>query len=161
MPASRVAAQRVRRQQYHRVQPASFRRRSTPSRSTAHRSHMTLGTRLKSARTQRGLSLRDVESQTGISNGYLSQLESDSVKTPSPRHLYSLSQVYEIAYGEVMELAGYVVPDVRNDRPRPQGLAFDAGYLTLDEEQKVAAYAEGLRAAREGHGAPDRDSRRR
>jgi transcriptional regulator with XRE-family HTH domain len=71
---------------------------------------MTLGQVLREARMRRGLTLRDVERTTAISNGYLSQLESDSVRSPSPNHLHQLAGVYGIAYSLLMELTGYVVP---------------------------------------------------
>ena len=41
---------------------------------------------LKSARKAKRLTLREVEQKTGISNAYLSQLESGKVKQPSARH---------------------------------------------------------------------------
>lgn len=37
----------------------------------------------KSLRVEKGLTLRQVEDATGISNGYLSQLENDKIKRPS------------------------------------------------------------------------------
>ncbi|WP_367119167.1 helix-turn-helix domain-containing protein, partial [uncultured Mucilaginibacter sp.] len=40
----------------------------------------TLGGLLKEARELRRLSLREVETQSGISNAYLSQLENDKIK---------------------------------------------------------------------------------
>ena len=48
----------------------------------SHKEH--LGTYLKHARMTSGLTLRAVERETGISNGYLSQLESGRVRRPSP-----------------------------------------------------------------------------
>ena len=42
------------------------------------------GEGLKMARELRKLSLREVEEATGISNAYLSQLENDKIKKPSP-----------------------------------------------------------------------------
>ncbi|HXZ95153.1 MAG TPA: hypothetical protein VEG28_04485 [Dehalococcoidia bacterium] len=79
---------------------------------------MTLGSLLKILRTERHLSLRDVErlakeKQIGaeLSSGYLSMLERDEIKDPSPRILFTLSSIYEVDYVELMKAAGYM-PDV-------------------------------------------------
>src|SRR5438552_899512 len=70
---------------------------------------MTLGQVLKTTRVSLSKTLRDIETLTGISNGYLSQLESDLIKQPSPNHLHKLANVYGLAYVRLMELAGYAV----------------------------------------------------
>jgi DNA-binding transcriptional regulator YiaG len=48
----------------------------------------TIGPYLKSLREAKGLSLREVEAKTGVSNAFLSQIESGKVKRPSPVMLY-------------------------------------------------------------------------
>jgi transcriptional regulator with XRE-family HTH domain len=68
----------------------------------------TLGTGLKSAREARNLSLRQVEEATGISNAYISQLENDKVKKPSPHFLHKLASLYDVPYDLLMEYAGYI-----------------------------------------------------
>lgn len=109
---------------------------------------MPLGETLKTARLKAGLTLRAAEGETGISNGYLSQLESDAVKTPSPRHLYQLARVYGIAYQTLMSDAGYPIPegDHNTSLPPSEGLVFSAGYLTPDDENKVRGYVDALRS---------------
>lgn len=72
---------------------------------------MTLGQLLKDSRMRLGLSLRDVERQTGISNGHLSLLESGTVQRPSPNLLEKLASLYGVSYSLLMELAGYRTPD--------------------------------------------------
>ena len=67
---------------------------------------MTLGRTLRTARLSLGKTLREIESMTGISNGYLSQLESDAIKQPSPHHLYKLASAYGLDYALLMESAG-------------------------------------------------------
>lgn len=67
-----------------------------------------LGSGLKSAREARNLSLRQVEEATGISNAYLSQLENDKVKKPSPHFLHKLAALYDVPYELLMEYAGYI-----------------------------------------------------
>lgn len=117
----------------------------------------TLGETLKKARSAKGLSLRDVEARTKISNGYLSQLESDGVKQPSPHHLHALSKLYGAAYGDLMALAGYHVParpSSRGLRQRPAGLAFaGAEDLSEEERRRVEEYINLIRRAR-GTGTP-------
>ena len=67
-----------------------------------------LGHGLKTARELRNLSLREVEEATGISNAYLSQLENDKIKKPSPHFLHKLANLYGIGYELLMASAGYV-----------------------------------------------------
>ena len=69
-----------------------------------------LGATLRRLRDGRGLSLRDVEELTGLSNGYLSLLENDKVKHPKPPVLYKLAEALGASYPELMERAGYVPP---------------------------------------------------
>lgn len=111
---------------------------------------MSLGEVLKRARNARGLSLRDAERETGISNGYLSQLESDNVRQPSPHHLHKLADLYGQDYAELMQLAGYVIPGPPTPRPHPavRSLMVAASDLTDDEARRVAEYIDLLRAAR-------------
>ena len=109
-----------------------------------------LGETLKAARISMGLSLREVEAKTGISNGYLSQLESNGVKQPSPHHLHALSMLYRLSYAELMRLVGYHVPSSgKSGRGTMAGLAFaGAEDLTEDEREQVKQYIELIRRAR-------------
>lgn len=68
----------------------------------------TLGAYLRKARTAAGMTLRQVEAQTGISNAYLSQLENGQVDNPSPQYLEKLANVYKIDYEELLRVAGYL-----------------------------------------------------
>ena len=96
---------------------------------------MTLGQFLKEARLAKGMSLRDVEKETDISNGYLSQLESDKIKQPSPIHLHKLAQLYERDYSELMRLAGYFVADGQGKQP-VGGVALSSKYEELTEADR-------------------------
>lgn len=69
-----------------------------------------LGDHLKASRKATGLSLRGVEAKTQITNGYLSQIESNTVERPSPNVLFKLSEVYGIDYVDLMRRAGHHVP---------------------------------------------------
>lgn len=77
-----------------------------------------LGLGLKSAREARNLSLRQVEEATGISNAYLSQLENDKVKKPSPHFLHKLAALYDVPYELLMEYAGYIKRAAESAGPR-------------------------------------------
>ena len=96
---------------------------------------MTLGQFLKEARLAKGMSLRDVEREADISNGYLSQLESDKIKQPSPIHLHKLAQLYDRDYSELMRLAGYFVADGQRKEP-VGGVALSSKYEELTEADR-------------------------
>lgn len=81
-----------------------------------------LGDHLRGARKATGLSLRGVEARTGITNGYLSQIESNTVERPSPNVLFKLSDVYGIDYNDLMRRAGHHVARETPSK-RPNALA--------------------------------------
>jgi transcriptional regulator with XRE-family HTH domain len=72
-----------------------------------------LGVVLADLRKAKGVSLRDVQEATNqaVSNAYLSQLEHQKIKKPSPNVLHSLAEVYGVPYETLMEKAGYLTPD--------------------------------------------------
>jgi transcriptional regulator with XRE-family HTH domain len=108
-----------------------------------------LGEGLKMARDLRNLSLRDVEEATGISNAYLSQLENDRVKKPSPHFLHKLAALYDIAYEMLMESAGYIQRKTSDGPKTLQGAAlFAQEKLTSGEEVALAEYLAFLRSKR-------------
>lgn len=82
----------------------------------------TIGQRLRRLRLQKGLSLREVQERAGVSNAYLSQIETDRRPAPSPRFLRRLAELYEIPVEELMYAAGYL------DRPRPLASDVDRAY---------------------------------
>ncbi len=92
------------------------------------------------------MSLRAAESQTGISNSYLSQLEGGAISNPSPRHLWALAGCYSCSYAELMKLAGYVPPP----GTPPSRLLAGLSELTDDEADRVAEFIELLRKTRPG-----------
>lgn len=128
---------------------------------------MTLGQILKGRRLELKMSLRDVERATKgrISNGYLSLLESDEIKEPSPHYLHLLSRAYSLDYSELMRLAGYFAPGPSRAETELAGLAF-AGVddLTAEEREDVIQYIEWTRSRRQqdrGHGEQRSDRRRK
>lgn len=67
-----------------------------------------LGQAIWEARKRLGLTLRQVEEASGISNGYLSQLENGDIRNPSPQILFKLSEAINVEYELLMELAGHI-----------------------------------------------------
>lgn len=104
----------------------------------------TLGETLKEYRGLTGLTLRQVEEASGISNAYLSQLENDKIRKPSASVLYKLSCLYRINIEVLLFAAGII-----NEKPEGngilQGLAAKAGQLTPDEEKQLLEYLQFLR----------------
>ena len=66
-----------------------------------------LGITLKDARKNVGLTLRQVEEMTDISNAYLSQLENDKIKNPSVNILSKLSSLYKVSLTLSARLPAY------------------------------------------------------
>lgn len=112
------------------------------------RQHQTLGQFLKDARERQALSLRAVEKVTGISNPYLSQLEGNKIKQPSPKLLHKLCELYAVSYSTVMELAGY--PTTNTDAPssRQSRIAARLGDVTSEEADELVEYLAFLRSRR-------------
>ena len=67
----------------------------------------TLGQYLAELRQGRGMTFRDLEEKSGISNGYLNLLEHDRIKRPSPETLFKLSNFFGVPFSSLMKLAGY------------------------------------------------------
>ncbi len=62
-----------------------------------------LGSLLASLRQRKNLTLRDVERETGVSNAYVSQIETDKIKAPSPIVLHKLAALYGVQYRDLDE----------------------------------------------------------
>jgi transcriptional regulator with XRE-family HTH domain len=106
----------------------------------------TLGEGLRSARSLKNLSLRDIEEATGISNAYLSQLENNKVKKPSPFFLHKLANLLGINYELLMAKAGYIIRNHSQPNQTLAGAALMSEKLTADEEDQLAQYLRFLRA---------------
>ncbi|NWG54820.1 MAG: helix-turn-helix transcriptional regulator [Hydrogenophilaceae bacterium] len=107
-----------------------------------------LGEFLGKARTAAGKTLRAVESETGISNAYLSQLENGKIKSPSPQNLHKLALCYSVSYELLMELAGFPLPNA-SDRATANKAA-RIGPLTDDEEAALVEYLQFIRSRKRG-----------
>ena len=104
-----------------------------------------LGDHLRDLRNERQLSLRDVQRLAGendfgveLSSGYLSLLERNEVKEPSPRILYALASIYEVDYIDLMRKAKYIPSDIQMEGSRPEAVAFrGASRLTKDQKYRI------------------------
>ncbi|UFW90476.1 helix-turn-helix domain-containing protein [Bradyrhizobium barranii] len=112
---------------------------------------LTLGQYLASIRADRGLSLREVERATEkvVSNAYLSQIETDQIKRPSPNILHALAELYAVPYEGLMERAGFVMP-TRSRRSAEQRhgrvATFAEHNLTDEEEAELVKFLGYLRS---------------
>ena len=111
-----------------------------------------LGQYLRALRDAKALSLRQVEGKKGISNAFVSQMESGKVKQPSPVILYKLAELYGVPYESLMELAGYPSPSASTTEPRSASAVFRRfGEITPAEEAELLDYLSFLRSrARKG-----------
>ena len=104
------------------------------------------GDYIKALRQSKGLTLRDVEKETDVSNAYLSQLESGKVKQPSPLTLNKLAELYEISYDVLMEKVGYpVTNNIILPTRKDNQLAARVGKITDDEEMELLEYLKFIR----------------
>lgn len=125
--------------------------------STTAQAGLTLGRYLASIREDRGLSQRDVEKATGkvVSNAYLSQIENDQIKKPSPNILHALAEVYAVGYENLMERAGFVVPTrSRASAAQRHGrvATFADHNLTAEEEVELIKFLGYLRSRNKSGG---------
>ncbi len=107
-----------------------------------------IGAVLKQAREVRALSAVDAARAASISPAYLSKLESDAVKKPSPHVLHQLSEALAVPYAELMRLSGYRVPGESNGNTPETVAAALFGDLTDDERDELLEYLAWYRARR-------------
>src|ERR1700683_3721176 len=109
----------------------------------------TLGQYLASIRTDRKMTLRDVEEATSkqVSNAYLSQIETGKIQKPSPNILHALAELYAINFEKLMEMAGYLTSTIkRTDAQRHGRVATFAEHnLTAEEEMEMLQYLQFMR----------------
>ena len=103
---------------------------------------------LKQAREVRELSAVDAARAAGISGAYLSKLENDAVKKPSPLVLHQLSEALAVPYAELMRLSGYRVPGERDRSVTDTVGAALFADLTDDEREELLEYLAWYRARR-------------
>ena len=107
-----------------------------------------IGGVLKQAREVRELSAVDAARSAGISAAYLSKLENDAVKKPSPLVLHQLSEALAVPYADLMRLSGYRVPGEHGQKiVDTVGAALFAD-LTDDEREELLEYLAWYRSRR-------------
>ena len=110
------------------------------------------GAVIKQVREVRGLSAVEAARSAGISAAYLSKLENDAVKKPSPHVLHQLGEALSVPYDELMRLSGYRVPGDRgHGTAGTMGPALFAD-LTDDEQHELLEYLAWYRARRRSRG---------
>ena len=111
---------------------------------------MSMGSVIRQARDIRELSGVDAARAAGISPAYLSKLELDAVKRPSPHVLHQLSVALGLPYSQLMRLSGYQVPgDAAAGTERAVSSALFAD-LTDDEREELIEYLAWYRSRRRG-----------
>jgi len=109
----------------------------------------TLGQYLASIRVDRRMTLRQAEQATNkeVSNAYLSQIENDKIRQPSPNVLHAIAEIYGIDYGKLMEMAGHITPFKNRSRGQRHGrvATFAEHILTPEEEAALIEYLQFIR----------------
>ena len=73
---------------------------------------------LKGLREKKGVTLKQIEKETGLSNAYISQLETGARKRlPAPEKLKKLASYFNVTLKELLEQAGYVEPTESIESP--------------------------------------------
>lgn len=121
--------------------------------SGSSKSPVTLGLHLAAIRSDRKMTLRQVEEATGkeVSNAYLSQIENGKVGAPSPHVLHALAELYQVDYTHLMELAGYLRAPTQHTAGERHGRAatFAEISLTDEEEAELLRFLKFLRAQKD------------
>ena len=109
----------------------------------------TLGQYLASIRTDRKMTLREVEEATNkqVSNAYLSQIENDKIRKPSPNILHPLAELYGISFEKLMDLAGYLMSSAKrtDDERHGRVATFAEHNLTPEEESELIQFLQFIR----------------
>lgn len=106
----------------------------------------TLGQVLKNQREIKGLSLRQVQLLTKVSNAYLSQLENDKIKNPSVNILYKLSDFYNLEFNILLEVSGIAKKKKDSEEKSISSFALSSANLSEDEENELLKYLKFLRS---------------
>lgn len=104
-----------------------------------------LADRLRYLRKLRAMTLREVAKKSGgvVSNPYLCNIEKGQIKQPSPNILFSLAEIYQVPYDELMELAGY--HSARGSNQPLSIITNTISGLTDDEAKQLKSYLDFIR----------------
>ena len=81
------------------------------------------GQYMRELRKKARMSVRDVQTESGVSNAYIVQIEKGDRRPPKPEILKKLAPVYKVTIRELFMKAGY----------------FDEPEVTATEEQRIEA----------------------
>jgi transcriptional regulator with XRE-family HTH domain len=118
-----------------------------------------IGSVLRQSREVRELSAGDAARAAGISAAYLSKLENDAVKKPSPHVLLQLSEALAVPYADLMHLSGYHVPGESKASPAGTVSAALFADVTDEERDELLDYLAWYRARRRSGRGADRGRR--
>jgi transcriptional regulator with XRE-family HTH domain len=117
-----------------------------------------LGQYLWDLRQATGMSLREVEEASEVSNAYVSQLETGKISQPSPAVLHQLTEVFAkhipkgspvtCSFERMMQLAGHIVPSKATEKRKGRLPTFVKEELTKDEEEELLKYLAFIRMRR-------------
>lgn len=116
----------------------------------------TLGQYLASIRTDRKMTLRQVEEATNkeVSNAYLSQIETGKIQQPSPNVLHALAELYAVNFENLMDLAGYITSSTKRGEGERHGrvATFAEFNLTPSEEAELMDFLKFIRSRKKAGG---------
>jgi transcriptional regulator with XRE-family HTH domain len=112
-----------------------------------------MGGTLRQARVMRELSVVDAARAAAISPAYLSRLEGDAVKKPSPHILHQLSEALGVPYEELMRLSGYRLAGRKPEKHAVRTVSAALfGDLSDDEREELVEYLAWYRARQRSRG---------
>jgi transcriptional regulator with XRE-family HTH domain len=93
-----------------------------------------------------GLSMRQLEQQTGIDRSTLSRIESGEKKQPAPGTLTKLAPALGVSQSELFTLAGYSATEAQALPAIRPYLRTKYGHLSPTAQDELAAFLENLEA---------------
>lgn len=104
-----------------------------------------IGAYIRQAREKKGLSLRGLAAEVSLHPSYITRLETDRLRQPSPEKLQRIAEVLGVDHGDLFALAGYRAP-----QHLPSLMPYlRARYRMTDETaQQLADYFEILKRER-------------
>lgn len=91
-----------------------------------------------------GLSMRQLEQQTGIDRSVLSRIESGEKRQPTPRTLTKLASALEVSQSELFTLAGYSATEAQALPAIRPYLRTKYGHLSPKAQDELAVFLENL-----------------
>jgi transcriptional regulator with XRE-family HTH domain len=117
------------------------------------------GERIRSLREVAQLSLRQVETLTGVSNAYLSQIELGRVGPPSPKIIERLARALGVPYLDLLSAAGHLGIGAAAGVVSFAPTTLDVSELSESERVEVRQFVRDLKRRRIAD--PKRSKRRR